>query len=317
MASPRVQPPYRLVFGGPGRPSQLSRMVELAKMAWSPVLDMLGKEVRFNELARRPYSFEDSIRSPLEPSVGTDLDEARPMPGVDLRWLRVRDVIQIHDEMISTFGGETGVLNRGRIDAALDAAFSSPISGHEPFPSVVDKAASLMHSVLLYHPFVDGQKRTGISTAFILLGVNGYFMWSRDPADEVHFAIHVAQGEFEVPDIARWIRARIIPPSLLRDPIVVSRLLPFAEKMTRSCTSCHHSIRVGGYQVTCPNCRANYVVVLNAGLYQGAVAGRRFYVQAGLKRVSRGLAPGQRTLDRYLARLPEASRRRGLPHNSS
>jgi death on curing protein len=291
-------------------------MLELSKMAWSPVLELLGREIRFDELALRPYSLDEVTQAPLTLGLDPQDRELTLDPQVRLRWLTTRDIVQIHDEMIATFGGEPGVMNRGRIDNALETAFQSPIPSHDPFPSIIDKAASLLHSILLYHPFVDGQKRTGISSAFVLLGVNGFFMWSRDPADEVHFAIHVAQGEFEVPEIARWIASRVIPPAVLRDPSVVSRLLPYAQHSTRACTACHHQIRVNRYQVTCSSCGSKYVVVLNAGLYQGRASGDRFFVQAGLKRV--GQSPiAQRTLDVYLDRREGGGRRRGRPQSSS
>jgi death-on-curing protein len=277
-------------------------MIELSKMAWSPVLELLGKEVRFDELNTKPYPIDERIRSPLAVSY----DELRAgqvtIAGHSrIRWLTVGDVVRVHDDMITTFGGEPGILNRGRIDSALDLAFQSPIPGHDPFPTVIDKAASLLHSILLYHPFIDGQKRTGISCAFILLGVNGFFMWSRDPGDEVHFAIHVARGEFEVPQIARWIAARVVPPHILEDPRVVATLLPYAQRSTRSCTRCHHQIRLDRFRIDCPECHATYVVTLNAGLVQQQRGESRMFVQAGLRRTDRRIRP-QRTLEDYLAR---------------
>lgn len=277
-------------------------MIELSKMAWSPVLELLGKEVKFDELNARPYPFDERIQSPLAHYYDELLSANARVAGPSrIRWLTVGDVIRVHDDMIRTFGGESGILNRGRIDSALDLALQSPILGHDPFPTVIDKAASLLHSILLYHPFVDGQKRTGISCAFILLGVNGFFMWSRDPGDEVHFAIHVARGEFEVPQIARWIAARVVPPHILEDPAVVTSLLPYAQRSTRSCTKCHHQIRLDRFRIDCPVCNSTYVVTLNAGLVQQQRGESRMFIQAGLRRTDRRIPP-QRTLENYLAR---------------
>lgn len=293
-------------------------MIELSKMAWSPVLELLGKEVKFDELDKKPYPIEERIRDSLASGTVPLLAESGMAPPARPHWLTTSDVVRIHDDMIATFGGETGVLNRGRIETALEFAFQSPVAGHDPFPSIIEKAASLLHSILLYHPFVDGQKRTGISSAFILLGVNGYFLWSRDPGDEVHFAVHVAKGEFEVEEIARWIAARVVPPRMLEDPEVVTRLLPFAERRSRPCSSCHHQIRLDRYLVVCPNCHSKFIVTLNAGLYQQQrQRGRaQFYVQAGLRRTDRG-PPVQRTLEDYLARPGGSLRRLGRPHRRS
>jgi hypothetical protein len=46
---------YTPHFEKSGRPTQLDRMIELAKMSWSPVLEMLGREIRFEELAAYPF----------------------------------------------------------------------------------------------------------------------------------------------------------------------------------------------------------------------------------------------------------------------
>ncbi len=278
-------------------------------MAWSPVLELLGKEIRFEELDAKPYPLNERTSNPLIPYRQLSKLIAST-PASPLLWLTVQDILRIHDDMIATFGGYTGVMHRGRVEAALETAFQSPIPGHDPFPTIVDKAASLLHSILLYHPFLDGQKRTGISAAFILLGVNGYIMWSRDPGDEVHFAIHVAKGEMEVDQIAKWIAARIVPPTILKNPEVVAALLPFAERATRACTKCHHPIHLDKQRVTCASCGSMYVVSLNAGLVPRGGRQSRPFVQAGLRRIDR-LPPIQRTLDAYLARPEESRRRRG------
>jgi death-on-curing protein len=283
-------------------------MIELSKMAWSPVLELLGREVRFEELDARPYPLEDRIGDPLISSQRLSRLAAERSGHHRVRWLTAGNVIRVHDEMIATFGGERGIINRGRIESALELSFESPIAGHDPFPTIIDKAASLLHSILLYHPFVDGQKRTGLSCAFILLGVNGFFMWSRDPADEVHFAIHVARGRFEVEQIARWIAARVAPPDFLEDPRVVTRLLPYAQRGTRACSGCHRMLRLDSYAIKCPSCGAKFHVILNAALDLHQRGESRLFVQAGLRRAA-GRIPLQRTLEDYLAR-PEGSLRR-------
>ena len=308
--------PYQLAFAGPGRPTQLARMIELSKMAWSPVLELLGKEVRFEELDAKPYPIRERVRPSMFPGAQRLIGQPPGPADARIRWLTSTDIVRVHDDMIRTFGGELGIINRGRIDTALDLAFQSPIAGHNPFPSIIEKAASLLHSILVYHPFVDGQKRTGISCAFILLGVNGFFMWSRNAADEVHFAIHCAKAEFEVDQISRWIAARVAPPQILEEPTVVTALLPFAERRTRACTRCHHAIRIDAYRVKCPSCGVTYVATLNGGIVQRQRGQNRFYVQAGL-RLERRRPWGQRTLEDYLLR-PEGSRLRlGRPQRLS
>lgn len=252
-----LAPQYIPRFSGPGRPRRLERMIELAKMSWSPVLEMLGKEVRFEELASRPYTFPDPPMRLPEPVNGRVIGN----------WLTEPEVMRIHDEMIATFKGEPGVRDPGGIPGILDRMRESGVMGTDPFPTIFDKAAYLMHSILVYHPFTDGQKRTGLSSAFIFLGVNGYYLWSRDTVDDVHFAVQVAAGAFDVPDVSRWIRQRVSAPDAVHDPKFVERLLTStSEVASRSCMSCRRRLRLAHYIVACPNCGTTYRVELNAGV---------------------------------------------------
>lgn len=273
-------PAYVPHFAGPGRPRRLERMIELAKMSWSPVLEMLGKEVRFEELASRPYTFPDPPMKLPEPVNGRVIEN----------WLDESEVLRIHDEMVSTFQGDLGVKDPGAIHGILDRMRESKVMGTDPFPTIFDKAAYLMHSILVYHPFIDGQKRTGLSSAFIFLGINGYYLWSRSTVDDVHFAVQVAAGAFDVPDVSKWIRQRVAAPSVVHDPRFIERLLSnSAEVASRSCTSCRRRLRLTKFLIECPNCKSVFLVQLNAGVIQPAGKGGAtpvIQIQLGLRAVS-------------------------------
>jgi|GEM_PF-97703 death-on-curing protein len=249
----------------------------MAKMAWSPVLEILGNP-EMEAMDRIPYSPE-----PFQFSVGERIINAElarhPSPAT-LRWLTITQVIRIHDRMILTFGGELGILDEGKIASALDRAHHSEVYGTDPFPTILHKAASIMHDILVYHPFADGQKRTGLSSAFIFLGLNGYSLWSRDPPDEVHFAIRVAKGEYEVDDITRWLADRVAPPSALGEneiDLLIRRVKPEA----RQCHVCHRYLRLRGYRVRCRNCATSYKVLIRFGTVTTTRA-RRHQVKATL-----------------------------------
>ncbi len=184
-----------------------------------------------------------------------------------IQYLSTPDVLRIHDEMIDAYGGDHGILDQGKVDSALDRIMYSRVGGQDAMPSIIEKAAFLMHSILRYHPFADGQKRTGLSSAFVFLGLNGYYLWSRSPLDEVHFAIHVARGEFEVADIAKWLAMRIAPGMILQDQGIIDSSLRAVDRR-RQCTVCGKRMRVNQEIITCPGCHARYRVSLKAAVWR-------------------------------------------------
>jgi death on curing protein len=244
-----------------GRPSSFEQALEMAKMAWSPVLEILGSP-ELEAMDRIPYTLEPFHFAAGERVVSTEL--SRPPDPASIRWLSTSQVIEIHDRMILSFGGELGILHEGRIDSALERARHSVVYGEDQFPTILHKAASIMHDILVYHPFVDGQKRTGLASAFIFLGLNGYALWSRDPPDEVHFAVRVARGEHEVGEITAWLADRVSSPSRLGESevdLLLARIPPRA----RQCHVCRRYVRTSRYKVRCANCGASYRVLIRFG----------------------------------------------------
>lgn len=265
-----------------GRPTDFDRALELSKIAWADVLNFLGREVRFGEFDSKPYQV-------LEPfHYAKELLEQRVNGGLDqtvVRWLTVPEIERIHDEMIRSFGGEPGVRNIGAVSSAIERARFSTVHGEDFAPTIIHKAATIMHQILVYHPFVDGQKRTGISSAFIFLGLNGYFMWSREAMDEVHFAVRVAKGEYDVPEISRWLAARVVPLKALSRTALPSEFLRFASKRRRQCSACRSSMNLDAFQIKCRACGVQYNVVINSCLVKRQKGQNKFIVDLGIRMI--------------------------------
>jgi death-on-curing protein len=82
-------------------------------------------------------------------------------------YIRVDDVLIIHAEQISRYGGVLGVRDPGLLEAAL----FRPQTGH--YPTLIDEAAALWESLSQNHPFVDGNKRTAFAATYVFLSING------------------------------------------------------------------------------------------------------------------------------------------------
>ncbi len=120
------------------------------------------------------------------------------------KWLPRDLILAIHDEQLAMFGGGTGIRDMGLLESAL----ARPVNKfhYEPGTSLFDLAAPLGAGIIGNHPFVDGNKRTGLMAIRAFLRLNG---WNFEPeqTDEVAMILGLAAGEVDEPELARWIEA--------------------------------------------------------------------------------------------------------------
>ncbi len=77
------------------------------------------------------------------------------------------------------------------------------VYGKTIYPHILQKASVLMHSIISFHPFVDGNKRTALLSTDFYLHWNGYDFAIPNDADI--FTISVAKGEQSINDILLWL----------------------------------------------------------------------------------------------------------------
>src|SRR5881398_2105192 len=96
-------------------------------------------------------------------------------------FLTVDHVLELHDKLLARSGGAPGLRDRN----ALESAIGQPqmtFAGQELYPTLADKAAALGFSLIMNHPFVDGNKRTGHAAMETFLVLNGHEVQA--PVDE-------------------------------------------------------------------------------------------------------------------------------------
>lgn len=125
-----------------------------------------------------------------------------------MRLLTIEEVLYLHHRLIEETGGSHGVRDVGLLQSAVQAP-SSGFGDQEFYPSVFEKAAVLMRSIVQNHPFVDGNKRTGISAAAMTLVLNGYTLTASQQEFE-DFAVDVATDHPSVEEIATWLKERTV-----------------------------------------------------------------------------------------------------------
>lgn len=118
-------------------------------------------------------------------------------------YLKPAQVLFIHARLIAETGGSPGVRDVGLLEAAV-ARPQATFGGEELYPDLFGKAAALMSSLILNHPFVDGNKRAGITATAMFLRLNGYALTVTN--DELErFTLEVASDNPPLASIAAWL----------------------------------------------------------------------------------------------------------------
>ncbi len=121
-----------------------------------------------------------------------------------MKYLTTQQAIAIHDQMVKRFGGLHGLRDLNLLESAV-ARPQATFDGQDLYKTVYDKAAALLQSLLKNHQFVDGNKRTALSSAGIFLKMNGYKL-KNFHEEEVEFAVSVDNKHLSLEEISEWIR---------------------------------------------------------------------------------------------------------------
>jgi death on curing protein len=118
------------------------------------------------------------------------------------RWLRDDVVVAVHSEQIAEHGGSPGIRDAGLLSSALARPQNQAACGK---PSVFDLAASYAFGIILNHPFVDGNKRTGFLAAYVFLEFNGWEMTASE-AEVVAAVLALARKEMDEATFSDWLK---------------------------------------------------------------------------------------------------------------
>ena len=119
-------------------------------------------------------------------------------------YLTPEQVLFIHSRLVTETGGSHGVRDLGLLESAV-ARPRATFDGKELYPDLFIKTAALMDSLINNHPFLDGNKRTGMTAAGLFLLINGWKL-TASPQDLETITLRVAMEGMEVSALATWIR---------------------------------------------------------------------------------------------------------------
>lgn len=115
-------------------------------------------------------------------------------------YLNVVEVLAIHDDLISRYGGAQGVRDMGQLEAAL----FRPQTGY--YPDLVGEAAALWESLSQNHAFVDGNKRTAFAAMLVFIEINGMSLTADEDAVMAFLLPLYDRGEVTFEALDAWLR---------------------------------------------------------------------------------------------------------------
>lgn len=125
------------------------------------------------------------------------------MPG-RVEFLTVDEVLAVHEALIRQFGGPEGLRDPGLLESAL----FRPRTGY--YADLAEMAAALFESLLMNHPFLDGNKRVAFFAADVFLRLNG-FRFQVDPDEAHQFLIGLLEGRTcDYERLLPWIRRTLV-----------------------------------------------------------------------------------------------------------
>jgi death-on-curing protein len=125
-----------------------------------------------------------------------------------IRHLSTEQVLDLHEQLVGRFGGAAGLRDRELLESAV-ARPAMTFDGDDLYRDLASKAAGLFESLVLNHPFLDGNKRIAALAAEVFLELNGARLDASD-TDLYEVTMSAARGELAADQLTIWFRQRIV-----------------------------------------------------------------------------------------------------------
>jgi death-on-curing protein len=117
------------------------------------------------------------------------------------QWVLRDVVLALQDRLLSEFGGLSGLRDAGLFDSALARPEQLLAYGK---PSLQELAAAYAYGLIRNHPFNDGNKRIGFTTAALFLELNG-LRFTASEVDSTVQTLALAAREIDEAEYSAWL----------------------------------------------------------------------------------------------------------------
>jgi death-on-curing protein len=120
-----------------------------------------------------------------------------------MKKLDTTQVLFLHNLMHSATGGFSGIRDLAALESAIYHAYAS-FEGRDLYETIEEKAARQAYGIIRNHPFIDGNKRTGLFVMLVFLELNRIELDFKQ-AELVYLGIGIANGLISPEQITEWV----------------------------------------------------------------------------------------------------------------
>jgi len=121
-----------------------------------------------------------------------------------IRYLTLIEVLELHHKILEQSGGTLGIRDMGLLESAI-AQPRMTFGGEDLYPSLLEKSTALGFSIIMNHPFVDGNKRTGHAATETFLVLNGLEI-NASVNEQERMVLVIASGKLEREVFVEWLQ---------------------------------------------------------------------------------------------------------------
>jgi death-on-curing protein len=119
------------------------------------------------------------------------------------------EILYLHKLSINAYGGADGVRDEDLFESAIARPYQT-FGGEDLYPTVYEKAAAFAESLIINHPFIDGNKRTGFAVMLATLR-RGNIKLIASQEEAYHFVIAISTGDMKFEAIVDWLKSNTKP----------------------------------------------------------------------------------------------------------
>ena len=126
---------------------------------------------------------------------------------MDINFLSLDEILAIHYDQINRYGGSHGVRDFNLLISAA-SRLQATFGGFDLYPDIFSKAAALIHSLVLNHPFIDGNKRTAMVSTARFLFINGYIV-KMSKKELVELTLKIESKKMDMESVSSWLKKHL------------------------------------------------------------------------------------------------------------